>query len=246
MPKRILPVTAIFPALLLLPQPLSLWHLNELYVTKSHLDRLHLLDKQQAGLWNAEFIFLLTRNHPEADDAEDETPGLVLGWNLPEQTKAQSWPQEPVSCSRYLGKLSSVGTWQVRWNTFGHFSQHKRSPPFWQTAHQSSLGSSSLLVPSPPILADRCIRLRTGDLPFTRLCPDCLQLSLKSAGSVFTWFSRLPNASNSLSRCKLVDSGGVKLLSGLLSWKESSTWKSESVLQGHPPSHVGCQKPSNT
>lgn len=61
------------------------------------------------------------------------------------------------------------------------------------------------------------MRLRTGDFPFTRLCPDCLQLSLRSAGSVFTWFSRLPNASSSLSRCKLVDSGGVKLLSGLLS-----------------------------
>lgn len=84
-------------------------------------------------------------------------------------------------------------------------------------------------MPSPPILADRCIRLRTGDLPFTRLCPDCLQLSLKSVGSVFTWFSRLPNASNSLSRCKLVDSGGVKLLSGLLSWNESSMWISERV-----------------
>lgn len=145
----------------------------------------------------------------------------------------QSCSQEPWHGFWYLGKLRSVGTWQVRWKTFGHFSQHKRSPPFWHTAHQSSLGSSSLLLPSPPILAERCIRLRTGDFPFTKLCPDCLQLSLKSAGSVFTWFSRLPNASNSLSRCKLVDSGGVKLLSGLLSWNESGTRKSESIPQGH-------------
>lgn len=142
--------------------------------------------------------------------------------------RPQSCSQEPIHCFWYLGKLRSVGTWQVRWNTFGHFSQHNRSPPFWHTAHQSSFGSSSLLLPSPPILADRCIRLRTGDFPFRRLCPDCLQLSLKSPGSVFTWFSKLPNASNSLSRCKLVDSGGVKLLSGLLSWNESSTWKSKS------------------
>lgn len=33
--------------------------------------------------------------------------------------------------------------WQVRWNTLGHLSQQSSSPPFWQTAHQSSLGSSS-------------------------------------------------------------------------------------------------------
>ena len=46
----------------------------------------------------------------------------------------------------YLGKFASVGTWQERWNTLGHFSQHRSSPPFWQTAHQSSLGSSSFLV----------------------------------------------------------------------------------------------------
>lgn len=156
--------------------------------------------------------------------------------------------QEPIHCFWfwYLGKLRSVGTWQVRWNTLGHFSQHNRSPPFWHTAHQSSFGSSSLLVPSPPVLADRCIRLRIGDFPLRRPCPDCLQLSLKSPGSVFTWFSRLPKASNSLSRCKLVDSGGVKLLSGLLSWNERSTWKPKSqfiksifplILQTtyHPP-----------
>lgn len=33
--------------------------------------------------------------------------------------------------------------WQVRWKTLGHLSQQRSSPPFWQTAHQSSLGSSS-------------------------------------------------------------------------------------------------------
>lgn len=48
----------------------------------------------------------------------------------------------------YLGKLINVGTWQERWNTLGHFSQQRSSPPFWHTAHQSSLGSSSFL-PSP-------------------------------------------------------------------------------------------------
>lgn len=159
--------------------------------------------------------------------------------------RAQNCSQEPLHSFWYLGKLRSVGTWQVRWNTFGHFSQHNRSPPFWHTAHQSSFGSSSLLLPSPPTLAALCIKLLTGDFPFTRLCPDCLQLSLKSAGSVFTWFSRLPNASNSLSRCKLVDSGGVKLLSGLLSWNESSTWKSESILHGHLSSYVASQKHSH-
>lgn len=124
----------------------------------------------------------------------------------------------------YLGKLRRVGTWQVRWKTFGHFSQHKRSPPFWQTAHQSSFGSSSLLLPSPPILAGLWMRLRTGDFPLTRLLsPDCLQLSFVSVGSVFTWFSRLANASNSLSKCRLVERGGVKLLSGLLNWNKTRT-----------------------
>lgn len=48
----------------------------------------------------------------------------------------------------YLGKLINVGTWQERWNTLGHFSQQRSFPPFWHTAHQSSLGSSSFL-PSP-------------------------------------------------------------------------------------------------
>lgn len=34
--------------------------------------------------------------------------------------------------------------WQERWKTLGHLSQHSSSsPPFWHTAHQSSLGSSS-------------------------------------------------------------------------------------------------------
>lgn len=50
--------------------------------------------------------------------------------------------------NNYLGKLINVGTWQERWNTLGHFSQQSSLPPFWHTAHQSSLGSSSFL-PSP-------------------------------------------------------------------------------------------------
>lgn len=37
-----------------------------------------------------------------------------------------------------------VGTWHFMWNTLGQRSQHSRSPPLIQTAHQSSLGSSSL------------------------------------------------------------------------------------------------------
>lgn len=36
-----------------------------------------------------------------------------------------------------------VGTWHFMWNTLGQRSQHSRSPPLIQTAHQSSLGSSS-------------------------------------------------------------------------------------------------------
>ena len=43
-----------------------------------------------------------------------------------------------------LGAADNEGTWQLRWNTFGQLSQHSRSPPLWQTAHQSSLGSSPL------------------------------------------------------------------------------------------------------
>lgn len=56
-----------------------------------------------------------------------------------------------------------VGTWHFMWNTLGHRSQHSRSPPLIQTAHQSSFGSSSfpstfpvpveasLLLVSPPL-----------------------------------------------------------------------------------------------
>lgn len=43
----------------------------------------------------------------------------------------------------HLGDSWRVGMWQVRWKTLGHLSQQRSSPPFWQTAHQSSLGSSS-------------------------------------------------------------------------------------------------------
>lgn len=43
----------------------------------------------------------------------------------------------------YLGDSFREGMWQARWKTLGHLSQHSSSPPFWQTAHQSSLGSSS-------------------------------------------------------------------------------------------------------
>lgn len=65
----------------------------------------------------------------------------------------------------YLGKFVSVGTWQVRWNTLGHFSQHRSSPPFWQTAHQSSLGSSSFLV-SPTCTGDFWEASGHSDFPF--------------------------------------------------------------------------------
>lgn len=40
-----------------------------------------------------------------------------------------------------------VGTWHFMWNTLGQRSQHSRLPPLIQTAHQSSLGSSSFLPP---------------------------------------------------------------------------------------------------
>lgn len=65
----------------------------------------------------------------------------------------------------YLGKFANVGTWQERWNTLGHFSQHRSSPPFWQTAHQSSLGSSSFLV-SPTWRGDFCEASSHSDFPF--------------------------------------------------------------------------------
>lgn len=46
-----------------------------------------------------------------------------------------------------------VGTWHFMWNTLGQRSQHRRSPPLIQTAHQSSLGSSSFpLADAPPPL----------------------------------------------------------------------------------------------
>lgn len=50
----------------------------------------------------------------------------------------------PVS---HLGDSFRVGMWQARWKTLGHLSQQSSSPPFWQTAHQSSLGSSSGSAP---------------------------------------------------------------------------------------------------
>lgn len=43
----------------------------------------------------------------------------------------------------YFGKIFMVGTWHFMWKTLGQRSQHNRSPPLIQTAHQSSLGSSS-------------------------------------------------------------------------------------------------------
>lgn len=46
-----------------------------------------------------------------------------------------------------------VGTWHFMWNTLGQWSQHSRSPPLMQTAHQSSLGSSSF-PPELPVPAD--------------------------------------------------------------------------------------------
>lgn len=46
-----------------------------------------------------------------------------------------------------------VGTWHFMWNTLGQRSQHSRSPPLIQTAHQSSLGSSSF-PPELPVPAD--------------------------------------------------------------------------------------------
>lgn len=46
-------------------------------------------------------------------------------------------------CVSHLGDSLRAGMWQARWKTLGHLSQQSSSPPFWQTAHQSSLGSSS-------------------------------------------------------------------------------------------------------
>ena len=45
------------------------------------------------------------------------------------------------ACPRgtHLGVVVNEGTWHSKWKTLGHVSQHKSSPPLWQTAHQSSL-----------------------------------------------------------------------------------------------------------
>ncbi len=53
----------------------------------------------------------------------------------------------------YFGKIFMVGTWHFMWNTLGQRSQHSKSPPLIQTAHQSSLGSSSF-PPELPVPAD--------------------------------------------------------------------------------------------
>lgn len=55
----------------------------------------------------------------------------------------------------YFGKIFIVGTWHFMWKTLGQRSQHNRSPPLIQTAHQSSLGSSSFPAQFsfPPSLA---------------------------------------------------------------------------------------------
>lgn len=50
------------------------------------------------------------------------------------------------------------------WNTFGHRSQHSRSPPLIQTAHQSSLGSSSF-PPRVPAAADAPLPVVSVHLP---------------------------------------------------------------------------------
>lgn len=58
----------------------------------------------------------------------------------------------------YFGKILMVGTWHFMWNTLGQWSQHSRSPPLIQTAHQSSFGSSSF-PPRPPVPAGTSLTL---------------------------------------------------------------------------------------
>lgn len=56
----------------------------------------------------------------------------------------------------HLGKILMVGTWHFMWNTLGQRSQHSKSPPLMQTAHQSSLGSSSFTSRLPIAVDDPC------------------------------------------------------------------------------------------
>lgn len=51
--------------------------------------------------------------------------------------------ESDLSTITYFGKIFMVGTWHFIWKTLGQRSQHSRLPPLIQTAHQSSLGSSS-------------------------------------------------------------------------------------------------------
>lgn len=53
------------------------------------------------------------------------------------------WVSMTLKGVTHLGDSFRVGMWQARWKTLGHLSQQSSSPPFWHTAHQSSLGSSS-------------------------------------------------------------------------------------------------------
>lgn len=64
------------------------------------------------------------------------------------------------------------------WNTLGQRSQQSRSPPLIQTAHQSSLGSSSF-PPELPVAADAPLPLVSAPLsmfPLVRGAPAVLLL----------------------------------------------------------------------
>lgn len=101
----------------------------------------------------------------------------------------------------YLGKLFNVGTWQERWNTLGHFSQQRSSPPFWHTAHQSSLGSSSFL-PSP---------MWGG--PIHPVFPlDVFSCSIPGWSSVLSGASVLKTASSEVELWLLSNSNEVRML----------------------------------
>jgi len=100
------------------------------------------------GKWKAVDAGWLTScsvsfSHFFKDDFESPDRVLLLLF-LPSNSLLSSYlAQREHSQWSSVGGESNSGTWQLRWYTLGHLSQHIRSPPLWHTAHQSSLGSKS-------------------------------------------------------------------------------------------------------
>lgn len=138
-----------------------------------------------------------------------------------------------------------VGTWHFMWNTLGQRSQHSRSPPLIQTAHQSSLGSSSfppeLSVPAdcPPLVS-----VPLSKFPFVSKVPATLLLfsadnevvevivvvegdePFSPEQGVSDWGSvlmRSPKALRASWPADMAPNTGRGLFSGLLIWRKMHT-----------------------